>query len=143
MHNIVGEWLGHFLEDHRFPSSYFIYGESCKIMFNHGDPFFTLCGPNKNLLLLVNEPFLNIGNALSLYIIDLPHLCNNVLSYELVVSTDSGTSSVQLKSQAGSIKEWKKGQLSHSFLLVPLRFSVSSQLEVHVLIKKWDVISLE
>ena len=63
-----------------------------------------------------------------------------------MVDTDSGTntSSVQLKSQVVSIKEWKRGEVRGSFLLVPLGFSLLGEMRVHVLInKKLDAISLD
>ncbi|KAF3327732.1 putative E3 ubiquitin-protein ligase SINA-like 6 [Carex littledalei] len=112
--------------------SHFIYGQSCNIKFNQGDPYFTLFGPDKELFLLVNEPVLNIGNALSLYCNALAHLRHNDFSYELMVDTVSGTnaSSVHLKSQVVSIKEWKRGEVRGSFLLVPLGFSLSGEMKV-------------
>ena len=142
LHNVVGEWPGHFLEDHKFPCNQFIYGETWTIVFNQGCHYFTLFGPDKNMFLLVNEPVTNMGNALSLYCFDVPHLCQNVLSYELMVGTDFGM--VHLKSKVHSIKEWKRGEGCGSFLLVPLGISLSEEMKVHVLInRKLDVISID
>ncbi|KAJ4797931.1 E3 ubiquitin-protein ligase [Rhynchospora pubera] len=141
-----GGWLAHFIEDHKYPNTSFLYGESHTVIFNEGHPYFVFSGPDNHLFLLVNQPLLNMGNALSLHSIDPPHQDQNVLSYRLIVGTDSGTNacSLQFKSQVSSIKEWKKGELHGYFLLVPLRFSISGQMEVHVVIKKnCDVISSE
>ncbi|KAJ3698610.1 hypothetical protein LUZ61_002315 [Rhynchospora tenuis] len=129
-----GQWLDHFTQSHRFRQTYFVYGESRTIVFEQGDSYFILSGPDQDLLLLVNEPVLSMGNALSLYSIDLPHLGQNVLLYELLVGTDTGkeTSLAQLKSRVFSIKEKNKV----SFLLLPPGFSTSRQMEVRLVIKK-------
>ncbi|KAJ3709291.1 hypothetical protein LUZ61_012996 [Rhynchospora tenuis] len=140
-----GAWLPHFIQDHNYPNTTFLYGQSHTIIFDQGHPYFLFSGPDNDLFLLVKQPVLNMGNALSLYSIDMPHQDQNVSSYKLMVRTDSATNatSLQLKSQVSSIKEWKEGECHGYFLLVPLSFSMSGQMEVHVVINKCDVTSLK
>ncbi|KAF3341921.1 putative E3 ubiquitin-protein ligase SINA-like 9 [Carex littledalei] len=133
----IGEWRGHFLKDHRNPCVHYGYGHSRTIRFNEEDPYYTLFGPGKDLFLLVKKPIPNVGNALSLYYIDLPDRGENVFPYELEVVTRENyiKSSVQLKSQAISIKEWKRGEVCGRSLLVPLGFT-KENMKIHVLINK-------
>ncbi|KAF3340060.1 putative E3 ubiquitin-protein ligase SINA-like 9 [Carex littledalei] len=78
-----GEWWEHFLEDHLDPSSYYSYGQSIGILLNEEDLYYALFGPGDDLFLLVKESIPNVGIALSLYYIDLPHRDQNVFPYEL------------------------------------------------------------
>ncbi|XP_078154090.1 putative E3 ubiquitin-protein ligase SINA-like 6 [Carex rostrata] len=131
----IGEWRGHFLKYHRNPCVHYGYGHSRTIRFNEEDPYYTLFGPGKDLFLLVKESIPNVGNALSLYYIDVPNRGQNVFPYELELVTRENCikSSVQLKSQAISIKEWKKAKVRDRFLLVPLGFT-KGNMKMHILI---------
>ncbi|KAF3322074.1 putative E3 ubiquitin-protein ligase SINA-like 9 isoform X1 [Carex littledalei] len=124
-----GKWRGHFMKDHWETSQDYSYGQSIDILFDavmvdlEEDLYYTLHGPNKDLFLFVKEPILNVGNALSLYYIDLPHdQEQNMLSFELTVFGRYNTITLQLKSPVISIKEWKRGEVGGSSLLVPLGF---------------------
>ena len=133
MQNVVGEWRGHFLKDHQNLCRKCSYGQTCYVRFKKEDRYYILLGPGEDLFLLVKEPICNVGNALSLYYIDLPHRGQHVFPYELKVITHENfiTSSVQLNSQAVSIKEWKRGEVRGTYLLVPLGFT-EQNIEVQV-----------
>ncbi|KAF3341924.1 E3 ubiquitin-protein ligase SINA-like 6 [Carex littledalei] len=147
-----GAWQAHFVKDHKnhdydyTDDDYSLpnYGESCTIRFDdedfEEDRYYTFLGPGKDVLLLVKEIIPNVGNALSLYYIDLPDMGRNYLKCKLRVKGGPyRTSSLQSKSRVVSIKEWKKGRVHDSSLLLPSRFLLSRYMKVNVLVnkKKW------
>ncbi|KAF3335363.1 putative E3 ubiquitin-protein ligase SINA-like 9 [Carex littledalei] len=130
-----GEWRGHFLKYHWDAGTHYSYGESSTILFNEEDLYYTLLGPVKDLFLLVKEPIPNVGTVLSLYFIDLPDLAQNDFKYKLKVYGRYNTVTMQMNSPVISIKDWKRGQVGDSSLLVPLGFT-DPNMKIHVLIKK-------
>ncbi|KAF3341923.1 E3 ubiquitin-protein ligase SINA-like 6 [Carex littledalei] len=144
-----GEWREHFRKDHQGDvfhfcdwDSYDNLGESRTIIrFGEEDlkedRCYTILGPGKDLFLLVKEPILNVGNALSLYYIDMPDLGRNYFKCELKVKGGPyQTSSLQLKSRVVSIKEWKRGKVHGSSLLLPSEFMWARYMKLDVSINK-------
>ncbi|XP_078153950.1 E3 ubiquitin-protein ligase SINA-like 10 [Carex rostrata] len=131
-----GQWRGHFLQDHRDRSIYYCYGHSCTVKIYEEDPYYIFLGPGKDLFLLVKEPIAKFGNVISLFYVDLPDRDNNYFSYEL----EEWQTDRIYKSPAVSIKEWKRGEVHVSSLLVPSQVLLSGY-KVHVLINKKSNVS--
>lgn len=136
MHNVVGEWRAHFLKYHWDAGTHYSYGESSTILFNEEDLYYTLLGPGKDLFVLVKEPMPYVGNVLSLYFIDLPDLGQNDIKYELKVYSRCNTVTMQMNSPVISMKDWKRGEVGRSSLLVPLEFTERNIMKIHLLINK-------
>ncbi|XP_078153054.1 E3 ubiquitin-protein ligase SINA-like 11 [Carex rostrata] len=130
-----GEWRAHFLKDHWDTGTHYSYGESSTILFNEEDFYYTLLGPGKDLFVLVKEPIPDVGTVLSLYFIDLPDLARNDFKYKLKVYGRDNTITMQMNSPVISIKDWKRGQVGGSSLLVPVGFT-EGNMKIHILIRK-------
>ncbi|XP_078182404.1 uncharacterized protein LOC144576007 [Carex rostrata] len=142
-----GEWREHFIKDHwdtvhhcyDFDGRYnfdgpYDYGVSWPIIFHdedlEEDRYCSFLGPGKDVFLLVKEAIRN-GHALSFYYIDLPDLGPNYFECKLRVQGGPYLSrllplelrsylsrSLQSELRVVSIKEWKRGKVHGSSLLI-------------------------